>query len=139
MGRYGKFGNKKTVIHGIKFDSRLEATYYLKLCDSKKKGHIQGFKMQQPYILQPGFTRQGEKVRPIKYIADFVIFHQNKATEIIDVKGVQTAVFKLKWKMLKFNFLNRPDVKFTIWTKEENGRSSPDQKRRRVPRKRPSS
>lgn len=39
-----------------------------------------------------------------EYVADFVIFNNDGTCRIVDVKGVETDVFKLKMKMFKARF-----------------------------------
>lgn len=39
-----------------------------------------------------------------EYVADFVIFNNDGTCRIVDVKGVETDVFKLKMKMFKAQF-----------------------------------
>ncbi|MCC0650730.1 DUF1064 domain-containing protein, partial [Clostridioides sp. ZZV15-6598] len=54
-----KYNNKKTMIDGIKFDSKDEAEYYLYLKDKKAKGEIKDFGLQQKFELQPKFKKFG--------------------------------------------------------------------------------
>lgn len=69
MARYkrskseGKIAHKKTVIDGIKFDSKMESDYYVYLKEEKKKGNVKDFKLQPKFILQPKhFVLHGEMV-----------------------------------------------------------------------------
>jgi len=97
-----KFNAKKTIIDGIKFDSKLEAQFYEIL-----KPHI--IQLQPSFELQPSYvTSDGVKVRNIVYKADFMIQLDNKQI-VIDAKGVETDVFKIKAKMLKYHY---PDLEF---------------------------
>ena len=99
-----KFKNKKTKIDGILFDSEMESHYYLYLKDLKEKGIVVDFELQPIYILQEGFIRNGKKIRPITYKADFRVVYIDGYEEVIDVKGVITAEFKLKRKMLFYKY-----------------------------------
>lgn len=99
-----KFKNKKTKIDGILFDSEMESHYYLYLKDLKEKGIVVDFELQPIYILQEGFIRNGKKIRPITYKADFRVVYIDGHEEVIDVKGVITAEFKLKRKMLFYKY-----------------------------------
>ena len=102
-----KFNAVKTEINGIKFDSKKEANYYLTLLALKEQGEIDNIKMQVEYLLQPSFTREnGEKVKNIKYYADFVVMYKNGTVEVIDVKGLRTDVYKMKKKMLLDRYPN---------------------------------
>ena len=80
--RNSKYGAKKTVVDGIKFDSKTEAEYF-----SQNKPLI---KELQPKIYLT-------KAR-ILYKPDFLL----KSGEYVDVKGFETPVFKLKKKLWKF-------------------------------------
>lgn len=59
MARYkrskseGKIAHKKTVIDGIKFDSKMESDYYVYLKEEKKKGNVKSFSLQPVFVLQP--------------------------------------------------------------------------------------
>jgi len=86
-----KYNNKKIKIDGHTFDSLKEATYYNELKLRLAAKDIRGF------CIQPQFTLPGE----IIYRADFIIFENNGITRIIDVKGKETQVFKLKKKLFK--------------------------------------
>lgn len=80
----------------------------------KQGGEILDYEIQRPFELQPAFKdASGKKHLPITYVADFVVFHEGR-TEIVDVKGVETAIFKMKWKMLKYKLQAHPDYLFTI-------------------------
>lgn len=100
--KYGnKYNNKKTVVDGIKFDSKKESLFYLALKKKKKDGDIKDFEMQVPIVLQDKFRYKGEAVRAIKYIVDFIVTHNCDTKEYVDVKGYETKEWKIKWKMLK--------------------------------------
>lgn len=91
-----KYGNKKTEVNGIKFDSIKEANYYKKLLILLKAGEIGLLELQVPYELNPGGTHS------LKYVADFR-YTETKTGEqkVIDVKGMRTAVYKKKRKLMK--------------------------------------
>ena len=102
-----KYNSRKTVIGNLKFDSRKEAEYYMVLCDKKKKGEINWIKLQPEFILQRAFTLEnGERVKAIKYVADFEVEYKNGYIEVIDVKGVRTRDYILKKKMLMDKYPN---------------------------------
>lgn len=101
---YNKYKNKKTEIDGIKFDSEMESHYYLYLIHLKEMGEVVAFELQPTYILQDGFIKDGKKIRPILYKADFKVIYKDGHEEVIDVKGKLTAEFKLKKKMLLYRY-----------------------------------
>ena len=95
-----KFHAQKVEIGDKKFDSKRE--YYMYQC-LKKWGIV--FKEKEKMVLMLGFTYNGEKVREIAIIPDFSIYTQTgELIAIVDVKGIETPDFKLKWKMLKRKF-----------------------------------
>ena len=99
--RRHKYGAHKTVVDGIKFDSKREAEFYLYLKLLKRAKEIKNFKLQPRYRLLDGFTKFGKRHRPIDYVADFEVIHNDGTIETVDVKGHETAVFKIKRKMFE--------------------------------------
>lgn len=96
-----KYHNKKVVINGIKFDSKKEYSYYLKLKLMEQAGLIWNLELQKKYILQSSFTFNGKIIREISYKADFV-YEDKDGLHVIDVKGgnaTKTDVYKLKRKL----------------------------------------
>lgn len=102
--KYNKFHNEKTIVDGIKFDSKKEANYYSNLLLLKKIGIIKNIQMQVEYILQDAFDKNGIHYRKISYIADFVAEYSDGRIEIIDVKGIKTDIYTLKKKLFEFKF-----------------------------------
>lgn len=51
----GKIAHKKTIVDGIKFDSKMESDYYVYLKAEKAAGRVKSFILQPEYILQPKF------------------------------------------------------------------------------------
>ena len=101
-----KYNNKKTVIDGIKFDSKKEARRYLELKELQKQGEISNLKLQPTFILQDKFRKGGKAWRAIKYIADFSYYDKNGNSIIEDVKGIKTDVFKIKQKLFEYKYDN---------------------------------
>jgi hypothetical protein len=105
-----KYGNAKKVTDGIQFDSRAEAIRYQRLKFLQNSGQISNLMLQPVYILQASFKHQGRTIQAIKYIADFQ-YEANGKLVVEDVKGVQTAEFRLKMKLLLHQY---PDIDFRI-------------------------
>lgn len=99
--RFSKYNAKKVEVDGIKFDSKVEAEYYLHLKEQVDKGEIQGFERQVKMTLQDSFYLEGVKgkIRAITYVVDFKITEKDGSITYIDVKGIETDVFKMKRKM----------------------------------------
>lgn len=96
-----KYNARKTVIDGHTFDSKAEAEYYIHLLTRKELGLIESFSLQPKFTLQEGFKKEGKSYRPIEYVADFLIKYPNGQTQVIDVKGFETADFKIKRKLFE--------------------------------------
>lgn len=95
-----------TVIDGIKFRSKLEGSMYLAL----KENNISFMYEQERFILIPKFEYQGEKVRAMTYLPDFV-----GENFIIECKGNITDSFPLRWKIFKYTLmLQNKDYKLYI-------------------------
>jgi len=115
--KYNKYGNKKTVVDGIKFDSKKEAAYYQELKLRKRARDIIDFELQPKFTLQPSFKKDGKTIRAITYTADFIVYSDGK-TEIVDVKAskfFQTNVFRIKWKMLQYKLRNDEGYTLTLF------------------------
>ena len=99
-----KFGSMKCMIDNRVFDSVMEAKFYIYVKKGKREGNIKDFDCQVTFLLQESFKKNGKTVRPITYIADFVIEHLNGTKMVIDVKGRETADFKIKHKMFEYHY-----------------------------------
>ena len=130
----GKIKHKKTTIDGITFDSKMEAEYYLYLKAEQKAGRVTDIILQPEYVLQPKFfiwkgqtitednpfykdynkerlafnkankDKQVKIIQAIKYRSDFEVTYADGSKRTIDPKGIKTADFKLKEKMLRFKY-----------------------------------
>ena len=107
-----KYGAKKTVVDGITFDSKREAAYYGQLKMMKAGGLIQGFERQQKF---PLFAHNG--LNPVarvvigKHIVDFIVVTREGGTEAHEVKGMETAIWRLKKKIFEANY---PHIKYVV-------------------------
>jgi len=89
-----KYGAKRVLVDGIKFSSKLEASYYSYLKSLGIK-----FELQPSFVLLEWFTdRFGNKHRPIKYDWDFS-FYEGDQLVVIDTKWMATDLAKVKRKM----------------------------------------
>lgn len=95
-----KYRAKKTVIDGIKFDSKKEAKRYIVLKALERNGDIENLTLQPRFLLQEGFRKNGKAYRKIEYVADFM-YEQDGKLIIEDVKGIKTDVYKLKQKLFE--------------------------------------
>lgn len=105
MKFYNKYKNKKTVIDGIKFSSKKEAIRYSQLKILQANKEISDLKLQPKFLLQEKFIGpNGEKIRDIHYIADFLYIDKERGVIVEDVKGIKTEIYKLKRKLFLKNF-----------------------------------
>ena len=101
LGNYSKpskYGNKRTTVDGIKFDSRKEANrdYHLKLL--QLAGKISDLELQKKFDIH---GPDGEHF--MSYVADFV-YTENGEEVVEDVKSEATkrnAVYRIKKKAMK--------------------------------------
>ena len=94
VGRKSKYRANKVSIDGHTFDSQKEADYYCELKIKLQAKEINGFCLQPTFILAPG----------LKYKADFIVFHKDNSTEVIDVKGFRTKEYIAKKKVFEDKF-----------------------------------
>lgn len=102
-----KYRSKACKIDGITFQSTAEANYYYKLRMLVKAKKIAGFCRQPRFVITEG----DDNTRCVEYVADFIEFHNDGTYRIVDVKGVQTHVFKLKMKSLHEKY---PTIKINL-------------------------
>lgn len=102
-----KYGNKKTVIDGMEFDSIKEKNRYVELKYLKLAGKIMDLVLQPRYLLHDKFEKNGIKYRAITYIADFEYYdvkEQKKVIEDVKSDATKTDVYKIKKKLFEFKF-----------------------------------
>lgn len=99
-----KYNNKKVEHDGIKFDSKMERDYYDHLMELQNRGIISEFVMQKDYVIFDGYTKNGIKVRPIIYRADFEVHYPDGRIEVIDIKGQPTKDFNIKKKLFEYRY-----------------------------------
>ena len=67
-----KYGNRKVVMDGIKFDSEREAARFGELKVLRAMGKIRDLRLQANFTLVEGYTTiEGERIKPMVYSADF--------------------------------------------------------------------
>ncbi len=89
-----KYGNKTTVVDGIRFDSKKEAAYYEQLKLRQRAGEVHFWLRQVPVHL-PGGT---------KYVIDFLVFLRTGEVQFVDVKGRETKEFKIKKREVEHHY-----------------------------------
>ena len=100
---FNKYHNTKTVINGIKFDSKKEGARYLELFMLQKAGQISNLELQKWFEICP---KKYANKRARYYVADFV--YEEKGFKVIeDVKSEITRknpVYSLKKALVQVNY-----------------------------------
>lgn len=115
----GKYRNRKTKVDGITFDSQKEARRFIELRSLLKTGKIRNLKLQPQFTLQESYlTPEGERVRAIRYAADFSyetavhsaaqngegelkpVTYWNLVVEDVKSQATRTAQYEIKKKLL---------------------------------------
>lgn len=116
MTSTSKYKNEKVTLDGYTFDSKLEAERYSQLKLLLRAKEITNLTLQPEYVLIPSFKKHGKTYRQLTYIADFSYTNKNGNTIVEDVKGMQTDVFKIKYKLFEYFF---PELELHILTKKD--------------------
>lgn len=98
-----KYKNIKVKLDGITFDSKKEAVHYAYLKSLEKRGIITDLKLQTKL----DFKIDGKKI--FTYKPDFE-YNDEFGHHIVDVKGVQTPVFKLKKKLIEAQYKTKIEI-----------------------------
>ena len=97
-----KYHARKTTVDGIRFDSKAEAARYVELKLMARAGEIKNLRLQPRYTIHDAFLalQDGKRYRKIEYVGDFEYWEvKNKRLVCEDVKGVRTALYRLKRKL----------------------------------------
>lgn len=107
QAKRSKYRNKRVTVDGRKFDSVLEGEYYKQLVLRWRAGEVRWFSRQVQFDLPGGRV----------YKADFVVYLANGDTDVIDCKGCDDPMSKLKrdqvediWKIV-VKLIRKDDVK----------------------------
>lgn len=114
-----KYHNQPTLRGELRFDSKKEARRYDELMLMLRAGEIRDLKLQSQFTLQESYiTPEGERVRAIRYVADFSYERPTEPDStgrvywlrvVEDVKGgnaTKTEKYKIKRKLFaeKYGF-----------------------------------
>ena len=116
---YQKFGNKPTIVDGIKFSSHLEATRYQQLMLLEKAGEISCLQLQPEFQIAKGWInpKTGEKIKSRFYVGDFEYFDPKIQRFVVeDTKGMETPEFRLKWDLVRSLYR---EIEFRKVTRED--------------------
>jgi len=91
-----KYGNRKTTVDGIEFDSKAEASYYCALKVRERAGEVSNVQ------LQPRFMFVVDGILVTTYKPDFQFFDAvEKRTRVVDVKGFRVRDLSTKLKLMR--------------------------------------
>lgn len=90
--KYNVSPKDQRTVDGITFDSKREAARYLELKAAREAGSVVQFITQAPSFRLPGGVR---------YVCDFLVFWADGTVTFEDVKGMRTASYKAKKKMVE--------------------------------------
>jgi hypothetical protein len=107
-----KYHNVKCEYNGIRFDSKKEMNFYITLMVLKNAGQIKEIELRPefPYVINYSLPEKdtnhyllgGETLsRKAKYIGDFRVTYTNGQVAVFDVKGVKTAIYRRKKKIVE--------------------------------------
>ncbi len=100
--KYGVSPKEERTVGGIVFASKAEARAYSTLMALKSAGKVAYIVLQPRFKFPTGFS----------YVADFEVGYSDGRVEVIDVKGFEPPIFKLKRKCLAYF---NPEVNLVLW------------------------
>lgn len=99
---------RKTQVDGKGYDSKFEAAQARDLGLLLRAGKIAGFETHKRIPLEVNGFHVSD------YYIDFVVHHLDGSTEYIETKGLKTAVWVLKWKILEAITHDDPTIRMTL-------------------------
>lgn len=102
-----KYKNKITEYNGVNYSSKLEASFAFRLDQLKQSGAIQSWIRQVTFVIG-----EGEK-----HVVDFLVFHRDGSYELIEIKGRDLPLGRLKRKDTE----EKHGVKITVLTRKNIG------------------
>jgi hypothetical protein len=107
-----KYHAKKTEYNGVLYHSQREAAYAVELDLLKRargKDRIASWRRQ----IRIPLLVNGMKI--CDYVVDFELTFPDGSIELVEIKGFETAIFKLKLKLFRASWLrDNPTVKYSI-------------------------
>ena len=105
-----KYNATKQTYKGYSYHSKAEAKYAIYLDSLLKKKEIKSWEKQKKIEL---YGENGSKI--CNYYMDFVVEHNDGKTEYVEVKGMETATWRLKWKLFKDKYGKDNDIIITLF------------------------
>ena len=100
-----KYHSKNTMYNGYNYDSKLEASYAIELDWLIKAKQVTSFERQHKIDILVN------SVHICNYFIDFKVFYPDGHIEFVEIKGVETDVWKIKWKLAQAIY---PDYRFVL-------------------------
>lgn len=107
-GRPRVHGHAGRVVNGHHYDSGFEADYAQELDLRKKAGDIKDWWPHQKIDL----VAYGCHIA--FYEIDFKIEHNDGTVEYVEVKGHETDLWRIKWRLFEAQYSDQPGVKLTV-------------------------
>jgi hypothetical protein len=104
-----KYKNVRQTYNGYSYDSKIEAQYAAELDMLKRGKAIKDYDRQVKVEL---FGENGSRV--CNYYVDFLVYHNDGSLEYVEVKGYETPVWRLKWKLLEDKYGKQHNIKLTV-------------------------
>lgn len=107
-----KYHAKSSIYNGIYYHSQLEAAYAQELDLRLKAKDIKKWERQIPLDL----SVNGFKI--CRYIMDFRLTHNDGSVELVETKGFETDVWRMKFKLLEAIYSKEyPEITLTVLKK----------------------
>lgn len=107
--RYAKYGNRASDYNGVIYDSAFEAEYAQELDLRLKAKDIKAWRRQVKISIDIN------EYHICNYFCDFEVEHNDGSLELVEVKGLETDVYRIKRKLLEAVWLpNNPDYTYTV-------------------------
>jgi hypothetical protein len=109
--RANKYGAKKTVWNGRKYDSKLEAGVAQEIEVLRKAGEVVSVEPQRTFVL---YGKNGGKI--CSHRVDFLLTFKDGHQEVWEAKGVATEVWRLKRNLFEDNY---PNISYVVITSKQ--------------------
>lgn len=103
-----KYKNITTIYNGLSYHSAYEASVARDLDLRKKAKDIKSWERQVKIPLKVNGVTIGN------YYIDFIIKHNDGTIEYLEAKGMETDLWRWKWKHLEAQLKNKRNVKMTV-------------------------
>lgn len=109
-----KYGAKKTIYEGRKYDSKLEAAVAQEIDLLSRAGEVTRVEPQKTFGL---YAKNGSKI--CNHRVDFALTFKDGHQEVWEAKGFATEIWRLKRKLFEDNY---PDIPYWVITPKERKR-----------------